>query len=36
VLQLRAAHEAFRRDLTAIRDRLAELAAEYRDTPMIG
>lgn len=36
VLQLRAAHEVFRRDLTAIRDQLADLAAEYRDTPMIG
>lgn len=36
MLQLRAAHEVFRRDLTAIRDELADIAAEHRDTPMIG
>lgn len=35
-LQLRAAQEVFRRDLTAIRDELTDLAAEHRDTPMIG
>lgn len=35
VLQLRAAHEPFRRDLTTIRDELVDIAAEHRDTSMI-
>ncbi len=36
VLQLREAHGIVLRDLRAIRDRLAELAAEYRDAPILG
>lgn len=36
VLQLRAAHDVFLRDITAIRDELAPLAETHRDTPMIG
>ncbi|MEF8800284.1 MAG: adenylosuccinate lyase family protein [Halolamina sp.] len=36
VLLLRDAHDQLLRDLVSIRDQLAELADEYRDTPMVG
>lgn len=36
VLQLGAAHDVLLRDLGTIRDRLSELADEYRTTPMAG
>lgn len=36
LLQLREGYEVVRRDLDAIRERLAELAETYAETPMIG
>lgn len=36
VLQLREAHEILLSDLVSVRDQLADLAEDYRSTPMVG